>query len=286
MVAGWLALASAATCQADGVAPETIQDDKSEFHLSNPTPNQIRREMTTDGPGAAESPFTVDSGHIQIELSFALYGMDQNSKSIEPQPVKAFAIEPVLIKIGILNRLDAQLGVEPYQEISEGSGAERTTIRGSGDTTLRLKYNLWGDDGGATAAAIMPFVRLPSNEPGIGSGRVEGGVIVPFETELPSGFYLDVTSRLDFAGNQPGKGYHLDFMNSLALHHKLFGDLAGYIEFFSLVNNHRASKWAGTADAGFIYSLSDDVQLNWGANFGVTRAAEDWSLFAGIAWRL
>ena len=42
--------------------------DKSGFNLFNPTPTQYLRGMDRDGPGATESPYTVDAGHFQIEF--------------------------------------------------------------------------------------------------------------------------------------------------------------------------------------------------------------------------
>lgn len=44
--------------------------DKSSYSLLNPTPRELMREMSTDRPDATESPYTVDAGHFQAELSF------------------------------------------------------------------------------------------------------------------------------------------------------------------------------------------------------------------------
>ncbi|MFN9973748.1 MAG: transporter, partial [Phycisphaerae bacterium] len=47
--------------------------DKSAFHLFNPTPRELLREVDTDRPDTTESPHTVDAGHFQIEFSFVDY---------------------------------------------------------------------------------------------------------------------------------------------------------------------------------------------------------------------
>src|SRR5262245_24478535 len=36
------------------------------------------RELTTDRPDATESPFTVDAGHLQLELDAAAYTRDRS----------------------------------------------------------------------------------------------------------------------------------------------------------------------------------------------------------------
>src|SRR5262245_52301608 len=43
--------------------------DKSGYNLFNPVPADQLRAMTLDGPGATESPYTVDAGHFQLEMT-------------------------------------------------------------------------------------------------------------------------------------------------------------------------------------------------------------------------
>jgi hypothetical protein len=53
---------------------------------------------------------------------------------------------------------------------------------------VRAKVNLWGNDGGSTAAALIPFVKAPSAPIGIGNGAVEEGLIAPFALSFPNDF--------------------------------------------------------------------------------------------------
>jgi hypothetical protein len=150
---------------------------------------------------------------------------------------------------------------------------------------VRLKYNLWGNDGGRTAFAATPYVRLPTSQVGIGSRGVEGGLVLPLAVELPRGFYLGVTTRFDAVRNEDEPGYHAEFVNSVEFGHDLFGNLYGYVELFSAVSTEHDAEWEGTFNPGLIYELTDNVQLNAGVNIGVTRSADDLYVFAGLAWR-
>ena len=47
--------------------------DKSQYSLLNPTPRELWRPMSADRPDFTESPFTVDAGAVQLELSFVDY---------------------------------------------------------------------------------------------------------------------------------------------------------------------------------------------------------------------
>src|SRR4051794_22151930 len=53
-----------------GAAPTV---DKRDYSWANPTPDNLLRELATDRPDATESPFTVDAGHVQIELDLVNY---------------------------------------------------------------------------------------------------------------------------------------------------------------------------------------------------------------------
>ncbi len=280
----WLAAAGLTTlANAQPVAEPAV--DKSGFNLFNPTPPELLRELTTDGPGATESPYTVDAGHFQLEMALVRYTSDQDTFDGLKQRFEAWSIAPGLLKIGVLNSLDAELLLEPYNLVYERAGTNRVSRRGFGDTTLRLKYNVWGNDSGRTAFALVPFVTFPTSQQGLGTDAVEGGIIVPFEAALPGNFYLGLTTRFDLLRDLEAEDYHAEFINSLALYHDLFWKVAGYAEFFSAVSTEREADWVGTVDTGLIYRVTEDVQLNAGVNIGVTRPAEDWNLFVGVAWR-
>jgi hypothetical protein len=44
------------------------------------------------------------------------------------------------------------------------------------------------DDRGAVAAAVLPYIKLPTAQSGLGNGRVEGGLILPLSFSAPGGF--------------------------------------------------------------------------------------------------
>ena len=259
--------------------------DKSVFNLFNPTPTEYLRELDTDGPGSTESPYTVDAGHFQVELTLVSHTSDRESADGVTQRSEAWAIAPMNLKIGLLNRLDTQLVLETYNLVYEREDGSRTTRRSFGDTTVRLKYNLWGNDGGRTAFAATPYVKFPTSQQGLGSRGVEGGLILPLAVELPRAFYLGMTTRFDAVRDEDESGYHAEFVNSIAFGHDLLGGLFGYVELFSAVSTERDADWLGTFDTGLIYALTENIQLNTGVNIGVTRSADDWNGFVGLAWR-
>ena len=242
--------------------------DKSHYHLLNPTPRAEMRAMSTDRPDQTESAFTVDAGHFQIEMDFVKFTYDRHRPS--------WNVAPVNLKAGLLNNVDLQVVLDNYIHESGASGF--------GDITTRLKINLWGNDGGTTALAIMPYLKLPLDASNLRNGGTEGGIIVPLAVELPRGWSMGLMTEVDFVSDGAG-GHDVEWLNSITFSHDIAGRLGGYVEFVSVHGNAPGFDWQAQADAGFTYAVSDDVQFVFGCNFGVTKSAPDIQPFAGLTVR-
>ncbi len=262
--------------------------DKSQYNLLNPTPPQWLREMSTDRPDKTESPYTVDAGHFQIEMDLVNYSYDKHNPARDGTIVRTWGIAPVNLKVGLLNNLDVQLVLQPHTYVHTSDPAAGVSKqRGFGDLVTRLKWNLWGNDGGTTAFALMPYFKLPTNQDLLGNGNhsVEFGLIAPLAVELPAGWGMGLMTQLDVVRDTASSGYHPEFVNTVTFSHDIVGDLGGYVEFFSSVSTERGSSWVGSVDLGLTYALTKNIQLDAGINLGVTRAADDWNPFVGISWR-
>jgi len=261
--------------------------DKGQYHLFNPTPRDLMRPMATDRPDKTESAYTVDAGHFQFEMDLATYTSDRDKSGGGDTRTRAWAIAPVNLKLGLTNNVDLQVILDNYSQVRVEDRAAGTVERmsGFGDITARLKVNLWGNDGGKTALAVMPFLKFPTNQDGLGNNAVEGGVIFPLALELPHGWGLGAQAEIDVLRNADSRGYHASFLSTISIGHDIVGNLAGYVEFFNEVSTQLDTPWVATVDIGFTYAVTDDIQLDAGINIGVTRSAPDLNPFVGISWR-
>jgi hypothetical protein len=260
--------------------------DKSQYNLFHPTPVSYMREMSTDRPDKTESPFTVDAGHFQIEMDLVTHTHDHDTRGGDVV-TESTSVAAINLKAGLLNDMDLQVMLNPWdrQETKDRVAGTRDVRSGFGDITSRIKYNLWGNDGGKSAMAMMPFVKLPSNQDGLGNHAVESGLILPVAFELPWGFDLGAMTEFDFNRDETGWKYHTEFVNSITLGHDIIGSLSGYVEFFSSVSTERGSDWVGTVDCGLTYGFSKNFRMDCGVNIGVTRAADDINPFLGLSYR-
>lgn len=279
LLAGWAVLApllgSAAT-----------PADKSRYTFFNPTPAGEMRELSTDRPDQTESPYTVDAGHYQVELDLVNLTVDRDRSGGGEVRTRDLAIAPVNLKVGLTNTIDLQLMIDPIvrSRVEDRVAGTVEKASGFGDITTRVKFNLWGNDGGSTAAAFMPFVKWPLSASEVRNGKTEGGLIFILGYELPAGWGSAFMTEVDFVDDGAG-GRDTEWINSITFSHDLADNVGVYFELFTVTSNAPGYRWQGQFDAGLTFALSENQQLDVGCNFGVTKSAPDYQPFVGFSFR-
>lgn len=242
-------------------------------------PPPAERELSTDRPDKTESPYTVPDGRIQIELDLANYTRDR----ADDVRIETIGVTPFNLKLGLGDATDLQLVFAPYihRTATDLRSGARTKIDGAGDVTIRLKRNLWGDDGGGTAFALMPYVTLPTSREGLGAERAEFGLIAPLAVKLTDTIDLGAMTEVDVVGDDDGRGRMVSFVNSATLGFSLTERLGMYTEVFT----ERGDQWIVTGDLGFTYAIGGETQIDAGVNLGLNRAADDAAVFVGLSRR-
>jgi hypothetical protein len=266
-------------------AQETPTPDKCGYNLFNPTPDEYMREMSPDRPDKTDSPFTVDAGHFQLEMDFANFTHDSPNSEHGNEKSEDCQVAPMNLKVGVLNNMDFQLVLAPWQwERTEDGAGTVEHQSGFGDITPRVKVNLIGNDGGFFALALIPFVKFPTAQVPLGNGAEEGGLGIPYAFDVPN-WDVGFQTTFNCDRNDVGSGYHAEFANSISIGHAVIGNLEYHVEFFSSVSTEQNSDWVGTFDTWFTYQASKNLCLDAGVYIGVTPAADDWHPWVGMTWR-
>ena len=257
--------------------------DKSGYNFFNPTPKDQMRELSTDRPDTTESPYSVDAGHYQVEVEALSFAKDK-SEGVTTKTINS----SINAKVGLTNRSDLQVVLEVFRNVRESGNGADFDETGLGDLDIRYKFNLWGNDGGPNAAAVMPYITLPTHADRLdpdASHKVTGGLILPFGTELDGGWSVGFMLQFDLVRNEADDGYVGSFTQSATASHDIVGDLGGFLEFVNTASADKNASGEAYFDAGLTYGFADNIQFDAGTNIGLTQASEDIRFFVGVSVR-
>lgn len=226
------------------------------------------RPLSTDRPDTTESPFTVDPGHFQFEMELAAWSKDGRERE--------FSLGELNAKIGLDASTDLQVVLPFYTHLRGGD-------EGFGDVQIRLKHNLWGNDDGSTALAVMPFIKLPTAHDDLGNGAFEGGLIVPFAFEGPAGWACAVMGELDLEADDDGRGHHLTLLTSATASHGLSERSGMFLELVGVFSAESGADAEAYFNTGLTWLATPTWQLDGGIRVGLTGASTDLTPFLGVS---
>lgn len=224
----------------------------------------------------SDDPSIIPTGRTQFEVDFT-HTHDREA-GVRTDSFNAAAL---LLTHGLNARTDLGLGYGGYTHTNNSSHTW-------GDLTLRAKYSLWGHENpapapGDTAFALLPYVTLPLKSGG-GSDLVLGGLILPLALTLPADWSLVVMTEFDAVADATDRHRKLQWIESVVLSRPFTEKTSGYVEFYSVLPFERGTEWQAQANLGFYYAFTDDLCLDLGCNFGLTRAAPDLQTFVGLTY--
>lgn len=231
--------------------------------------------ICADRPGKATPTCTVPAGMIQVESGLADWSHDA-SGGVRTDELD---IGGAAVKFGVTNRLHLELDLPAYADIRGGPS-------GFGDSAVALKYRLTNESA-PVHVAVRPSVKIPTARHALGNGKVEAGVALLADSTFGgSSAGWDIAPEIDLVADADGSGYHLATIGAasvgvpvsrrLTVSGELWGawdfDPAGTVRQYSI-------------DAAAAYLLSNNVQVDAGANMGLNRDTPDVEFYTGIAFR-
>ncbi len=258
--------------------------DKSGYHLLNPVPDSALRSFSPDRPTKSTGPFTVDAGRTQLEMDFFYYTLQKQdgvrtTTLVGPNPN---------LKIGLTNNIDLQINMAPFMTlgVEDKVGGTHDRWSGQGDLFLRSKIAFWGNDGGKTAFALIPWLKAPTAATGLGNGATEGGVIAALQVSLPGDASLLFNSEVDWLKDATAGGTHGNYINAVGVTVPVIKDVSFSAELWSQVTDDPdGTVRQFSIDTALAWTVQPNLQLDIGANFGLNAATPQLQLYAGVARR-
>jgi hypothetical protein len=228
---------------------------------------------------------TQGKGKAQLEF-IGEYGIEKEEGVTE----KGFESPTVpFMSYGLSDTIDIVFGL-PYASVRVEDAGTTTAVRGATDMSIELKARVYEKDG--LSFAIKPGISLPTGdeEKGLGNGKVSYSTFFITTKEAgPWAFHFNVGYlRNEYKLEADEDANRKDIWHvSLASQMEVVKDLNLVANIGMERNSDRAS---GTSPAfvlgGFIYSITENVDLDMGLKAGLNKAETDYSVLAGITWRL
>ena len=235
-----------------------------------------------DRPSKATGTCTVPRGLWQIETGLVDWAHDRS----DGVTTDFTTIGSSLIKYGLSDRADVELGITPLMIMRMKEGGMHDSVSGFGDMLVRAKYRLTSDDA-PVAVTLDPFVKIPTARHDLGNGKVEAGLTVPVSAPLwKSPVTLSVSPEVDWRADGDGHGHHAAMIQLINLgltatpKLMLGAELWGQWDWDPAGTGKQAS-----ADGSIAYLVTDNLQIDGGANFGLNRQTPDVELYAGVSTR-
>ena len=230
--------------------------------------------LSSDRPDFTEASNTVGRGVYQLEMGYTYFHDNDGVSSFN-----SHSYPEMLLRMGVFSdwlelRLAWNFGHEQLT-----TGGVRTRNSGFDDIYLGLKLGLTPQQGILPEMALMPQMTVPVGGP-FTAGRVLPGVNWLYGWEISEFLSTGGSTQVNLSVDPTTDAEFTEFAQSWTIGYSLAEKLGMYTEWFMF-----SPAGADTArtehylDAGFTYSVNNNLQLDIRVGKGVSAAAVD--LFAG-----
>lgn len=224
-----------------------------------------------DRPDISNSTYTVPVRALQVELGLE-YARAHND------PTERRLAFQTTLRTGLSDRLEVRLDGVPLIRLKETSDDI-----GMGDIAPGLKYRVFDppEGQGWPALGIQPFVKIPTARVPIGSGRLDAGLLVLADQDVPGAVQLTVNAGLVVVG-QP-HGALLQGLASASVSCEFVGRLTPFLEMFFASRDEREGHDTLGLDTGLVYLLTRRVAIDAAAETTLNRRRPDYALRTGLS---
>ncbi len=252
------------------------------YSFFNPTPPEKLKSMTTERPSKTSSSFTIDAGHMQIESTF--YSLTKNND----KGVKTSSSEfgSTMFRLGLTESSEFSLVTSALIFEKTQSAESQRNVKAHGDTLLRMRYNLFGNNpDSGSSFAMIPYVKIPTNDKKIGNDYYEGGLKSQYDSKLNDDYSISYLFEVMGIKKSDNSSYIPAFSNAFDFGKYLNSKAYLYVEIASFKSTEKHSSAKNNLDFGLIYQVTANFTLDVVTNFGISKAADDFNFITGGSYR-
>jgi Putative MetA-pathway of phenol degradation len=228
-------------------------------------------------PLISDDAEVVDKGRWELELHGERGRDRENGVKLRGMQVEA------AIAYGVAKDLEVKIEL-PYLHATIDDGSARETVKGRGDVEVDLKWNFVERDG--LELTLMPFATLPTgrDDRGLGAGRARFGLDFVAAREWGD---FELIGNVGYLRNRNRIGERTSLWRASAA---FLWATTERLKLFIDVGRETNPEPAGEGAIrdwvyGFLYDVSSSIDFGLGVKNGLSDAADDRALMAGLRLR-
>lgn len=225
-----------------------------------------------------ESPETTAPGTLRFEIDALRLSLNREGG----EKARGVAIASSLLSTGLTSSVDLQVGVDTFLQERVDFRGGHSTRSGVGDMTFRAKWCFWKDEK-IGAAAVIPFVIVPTASAGLGTPATTGGLIVPWERKLSEGLTLGAMAQWTHQRNATDTGYGSAWSITAVLNQEITSALSAYAE-TTLDAAGSLANGSGSGGVGLLWQVTKRLQLDYEVLRGIGGRSTDWTHVWRVNW--
>jgi len=238
--------------------------------------------MTTDRPDQTESALLVPRGLFQLEVG-GVHAFDRGQMA---PAVRLSSIGGALLRIGVADPFELRVGFAGWQrESTEGFDA----ATGFGDLTVGAKVPITRGGGLSPTVAMIGGIVVPVGGEAFRAEGVDPSVRIAVAHDLGQGFSLGYNAGAFWTTvprGSRGESFETSLLYTVALGRELLPNLAAFVETFGVHGLADGTPSWLALDGGITVPVQVNLQFDLSAGVGVSDAAADWFVSAGLAVRV
>jgi hypothetical protein len=240
--------------------------------------------IIADRPGFMFSAATVGRGVVQVELGLPSITLYEFDNGVDDDSEVRFTSVVGLVRFGLTDDFELRLGAPVYTEVQSEFGRFSDSDSGYGDLEVGAKWHLLDNEGGRPAFALIPSVIVPTGEDGFTADDPVYQLNAAFEWTFAEAWGLSALAGY-LNGPDDGDRYGQEtFGVSLG---RPFPREAWsfYGEAVLITTDLDEADDVTFVGAGIKFLPTNDVQLDFSFDRGLTDESPEWLLGLGVSAR-
>jgi hypothetical protein len=240
-------------------------------------------ELVTDRPDQTESAEVVPRGFFQLEAGWVHTVDDEDGVTDRSDDIGNF-----LLRIGIFENVELRLGWNGFTARDRRAVSVDESQSGLRDADLGAKIKLAEERGARPQIALLGALVLPVGDDEVSESRFDPAFRFAFAHTLSDrlgvGYNLGMVWESE-ADDDGERKLLSSAIYTLASGVAITDTVSAYVELFGSIPATASGTPSNSFDGGFVWLVRPNLQLDIEAGVGLSSAAADWFIGAGLSVR-